>query len=343
MLFIDACFKRQTKHTPVWIMRQAGRYMPEYRALRAKAGSFLELCKNVKLASDVTMQPIDYLDVDAAILFSDILTLPASMGMNLSFVANKGPVFSDPLQNEKDLLNLKENAYLDMGYVYDIVSNVRARLDKSKALIGFAGSPWTVATYLVEGSGSKTFYNIKEKLYTKPNFIHQLLKILTEETKLYLENQIKAGADAIMLFDSWANALAYEDYYEFSFKYMLEISDYLKEKYPHIAIILFPRGVSSFLPQISGNFDVVGIDWSTSLKEARDILSDKYTLQGNMEPSKIHSKKHIDDSIDEIVSIMKGKNHIFNFGHGIMPSAKPEMVKYFIEQVHEKSRISKNH
>ncbi len=340
MIFIDACFKKPTDYTPIWIMRQAGRYMPEYRALRAEVGSFLDLCKSVKHATEVTLQPINYLNVDAAILFSDILTLPNAMGLDLSFEANKGPVFANPVQNEKDLLKLKNNAFKDMQYVYDTVQSVRGKLDKSKALIGFAGSPWTVATYMVEGSGTKTFYNIKQKLYTDPSFMHKLLEILTEQTKFYLEEQIKAGADAIMIFDSWANALPYEDYYEFSFQYMLEISNYLKEKYPHIALILFPKGVSSFLPQINGNFDVVGIDWSISLEYARDTLSHKYTLQGNMDPSKIHSKETIDEAVERIVDIMKGKSHIFNFGHGIMPTAKPELVKYLVEQVHKKSGIA---
>jgi len=338
MIFIDAALKQETEYTPVWIMRQAGRYMPEYRAIRKKVGSFLDLCKSVKYASEVTMQPVDYLNVDAAILFNDILTLPSAMNMSLSFEPNKGPVFSDPIENEKDLLKLDENATNNMQYVYDIVDNVRGQLDKSKALIGFAGSPWTVATYMIEGSGTKTFYKIKEKLYTNPEFIHKTLKILTEQTSQYLEKQILAGANAVMIFDSWASAISYEDYHEFSFKYMLEISDYLKSKYPNIPIILFPKGVSSFLPQINGNFDVLSIDWSTSMEYARDTLSDKYTLQGNMDPSKIHSKNTIDEAVDRIIKIMKGKNHIFNFGHGIMPTAKPELVRYLIEEVHKKSR-----
>lgn len=339
MIFIDACFKKQTPYTPVWMMRQAGRYLPEYMRVRKEAGDFLSLCKDYKRASEVTLQPVDILNVDAAIIFSDILVVPLEMGMNLSFQAGEGPVFEKRIQNKEDLNNLDINKALkNLSYVYDAIKLTRDNLPKDKALIGFCGAPWTIATYMIEGQGSKTYNICKKLLYTKPEFLHQILSKLTEILKLYLEEQIKAGANAVQIFDSWASALEMNEYFEFGFNYINEIVNYIKQKYPHIAVIVFPKSISGYLHKVNGNFDVFGVDWSTPLKSARDILSHKFTLQGNMEPCRLYSKEAISNGVEDILSIMNNKSHIFNLGHGILPDVPVENAKYFIDEVHKKSQ-----
>lgn len=339
MIFIDACFKKQTPYTPVWMMRQAGRYLPEYMRVRKEAGDFLSLCKDYKKASEVTLQPVDILNVDAAIIFSDILVVPLEMGMSLSFQAGEGPVFEKKIQNKEDLNNLDINKALkNLTYVYDAIKLTRDNLSQDKALIGFCGAPWTIATYMIEGQGSKTYNICKKLLYTNPEFLHQILSKLTQILKLYLEEQIKAGANAVQIFDSWASVLEMDEYFEFGFNYINEITNYIKQKYPHIAVIVFPKGISGYLHKVSGNFDVFSVDWSTPLKSARDILSSKFTLQGNMEPCRLYSKEAISKGVDEILSIMNNKPHIFNLGHGILPDIPVENAKYFIDEVHKKSQ-----
>ena len=339
MIFIDACFKKSVPYTPVWMMRQAGRYLPEYRAVREAAGTFLELCKDYKKASEVSLQPVDILDVDAAIIFSDILVVPLEMGMKLHFTQGEGPVFSKPLTNLEQIDALEiEKALKNLSYVYEAIALTREKLAKDKALIGFCGAPWTLATYMIEGRGSKTYAKSKKMLYQNPELLHALLGKLTQALKLYLEAQIKAGANAVQIFDSWANALEESAFYEFSFKYMLEICEFLKAKYPQVPILLFPRAVSGYLDKISGNFDVCGVDWSTPLALARDKLSDKYTLQGNLEPCRLYDKGAILNGVREIVKTMHGKNHIFNLGHGILPDISVENAKYFVNLVKELSR-----
>lgn len=339
MIFIDACFKKEVPYTPVWMMRQAGRYLPEYRAVRQSAGGFLNLCQDPQKAAEVTIQPVEIVGVDAAILFSDILVVPYEMGMDLEFVPNKGPVFHNPIFAKEDLKKLDvEKAIKNLDYVYETVKITRDKLAKDKALIGFAGAPWTVATYMIEGGSTKEYSKCKKMLYTNPEFLHSILGKVTEATKLYLENQIKAGVNAVQIFDSWASALEKEKFFEFSWKYILEICDYLKEKYPHIPVIAFPKGVGSFLCDIDGNFDVFGVDWGTPLISARDTLSHKYTLQGNMEPCRLYSKDSIKESVENIIEIMKGKPHIFNLGHGILPDIPVDNAKYFINLVHNLSK-----
>lgn len=338
MIFIDACLKKQTPYTPIWMMRQAGRYLKEYMAVRNRAGGFLNLCKDYKMASEVTIQPVEILDVDAAILFSDILVVPLEMGMDLEFIKGDGPVFKNPLKNIDDLKNLNIlKATKNLSYVYDTIKLTRDNLSKDKALIGFCGAPWTVATYMIEGRGSKTYAICKKMIYQNPNFVKEILSLVTEATKIYLENQIKSGVNAVQIFDSWASALEEEKFFEFSFSYILEIVDYLKSKYPQIPIIVFPKGISGYLDKISGNFDVFGVDWSTPLQNASEILSDRYVLQGNMEPCRLYDKSAILQGVREICSVMKGKNHIFNLGHGILPDIPIENVKYFINLVKEMS------
>ncbi|MDL0101780.1 uroporphyrinogen decarboxylase [Campylobacter felis] len=338
MIFIDACFKRQTPYTPVWMMRQAGRYLSEYMAVRQSAGDFLSLCKDYKKASEVSLQPVDILGVDAAIIFSDILVVPLEMGLELHFEKGEGPVFSTPLQNKEDLERLDDlSAVKKLHYVYDALSLTREKLPKDKALIGFCGSAWTIATYMIEGRGSKNYAKCKKLLYQNPEFLHQILRKLNEVLKAYLEEQIKAGANAVQIFDSWAGALEEGAFFEFSFAYMKELAAYLKQKYPHIPVILFPKGVSGYLERIDGEFDVFGVDWSTPLDLARDKLSHKFTLQGNMEPCRLYDKNAIKKGVEQILQIMQGKAHIFNLGHGILPDIPVENAKYFIKLVQESS------
>lgn len=338
MIFIDACFKKTTPYTPIWMMRQAGRYLPEYMRIRQEAGDFLSLCKDYKKASEVSLQPIEILGVDAAIIFSDILVVPLEMGMKLRFEKGEGPVFDNPISNIEDLKKLDtQNAHQKLNYVYDALKLTREKLPKDKALIGFCGSPWTIATYMIEGGGSKNYAKCKKMLYQNPELLHLILSNLTEVLKLYLEEQIKAGANAIQIFDSWASALEYNEFFNFSFNYMLKISNFIKNKYPNIPVILFPKGISGYLDKIEGNFDVFGVDWSTPLELARDKLSHKYTLQGNMEPCRLYDKNSIKESVDQILQIMKNKAHIFNLGHGILPDIPVENAKYFIKLVQESS------
>ncbi len=338
MIFIDACFKKSTPYTPIWMMRQAGRYLLEYMEVRKQAGDFLSLCKDYKKASEVSLQPIDILDVDAAIIFSDILVVPLEMGMNLRFEKGEGPVFDNPISTLEDLEKLDDqNAHKKLNYVYDALKLTREKLSQNKALIGFCGSPWTIATYMIEGSGSKNYAKCKKMLYQNPELLHKILNKLTQVLKLYLEEQIKAGANAIQIFDSWASALEYDKFFEFSFNYMLEISNFIKSKYPNIPVILFPKGISGYLDRIDGNFDVFGVDWSTPLDLARDKLSHKYTLQGNMEPCRLYDKNAIKEGVGKILKTMQNKAHIFNLGHGILPDIPVENAKYFIKLVQESS------
>ena len=339
MIFIDACFGKKTPYTPVWMMRQAGRYLPEYMAVRKEAGNFLNLCKDPQKACEVTLQPVDILGVDAAILFSDILVVPMEMGMELQFLQGEGPVFSSPIKTQKDLDKLSvEKAIEGLEYVYETIRLIRGKLAADKALIGFCGAPWTLATYMIEGQGTKTYAQVKKLIYANPQFMHALLKKVTDVLKGYLSKQIDSGADAVMIFDSWAAALEQSAYFEFSWSYMTEISAYIKAKYPHIPVILFPKGISGYLDQIDGEFDVFGVDWSTPIELAREKLGDKYILQGNMEPTRLYSKDAIDEGIDHIVNVMKNRRHIFNLGHGILPDIPVDHAKYFIQQVQKRTQ-----
>ncbi|MGM0623209.1 MAG: uroporphyrinogen decarboxylase [Campylobacterota bacterium] len=339
-IFVDACFGKPTPHTPVWMMRQAGRYLPQYMKVRGEAGSFLNLCHDPKKACEVTIQPLDIVGVDAAILFSDILVIPHEMGMDLEFIKGKGPVFNDPLQDEADidrLLGGKEAAD-KLTYVYDTIKLLKQELPEDKALIGFTGSPWTLVTYMIEGQGSKTYNLCKKLIYTQPQMMHKLLAKVTEVIKLYLQNQIEAGADVVQIFDSWAAALEKSAYFEFSWKYMVEIAEFIKEKYPHIPVIMFPKGIGQYLDDIYGNFDVFGVDWSTPMALAKEKLGDKYVLQGNMEPCRLYNKEATTKCVEAIQEVMGSKRHIFNLGHGILPDVPVENAKHFVDEC---KRVSK--
>ena len=341
-IFVDACFGKETPYTPVWMMRQAGRYLPEYMAVREKAGDFLSLCHNPELACEVTLQPVDILGVDAAILFSDILVIPDEMGMDLSFVKGEGPVFSDPIRSQEDLERLTggEEAASKLTYVYDTIKLIKERLAEDKALIGFTGAPWTLATYMIEGQGTKTYNICKKMMYSEPELLHNILRKVTDVVKLYMEKQIESGVDVVQIFDSWASAIEPSKYDEFSWKYMVEIAEYLKEKYPHIPVILFPKGIAAFVERgfVYGNFDVFGVDWGTPMALAKEKLGEKYVLQGNMEPCRLYNKQATTECVEALQEIMGGKRHIFNLGHGILPDVPVENAKHFIDECH---RVSK--
>ncbi len=339
-IFVDACFGKETPYTPVWMMRQAGRYLPEYMEVRKQAGNFLNLCHNPKLAAEVTLQPVDIVGVDAAILFSDILVVPNEMGMKLDFLTGEGPVFEKPIKNQADLDALLggDEAASKLTYVYDTIKLIKEQLADDKALIGFTGAPWTLATYMIEGEGTKTYNICKKMMYSNPEFLHRILAKVTEVVKIYMEKQIEAGIDVVQIFDSWAAAIEPAKYDEFSWKYMVEIADYLKAKYPHIPIIMFPKGIPAFLDKVYGNFDVFGVDWSTPMGYAKEKLGERYVLQGNMEPCRLYSKEATTECVEALQKIMGGKRHIFNLGHGILPDVPVENAKHFITECH---RVSK--
>ncbi len=339
-IFVDACFGKETPYTPVWMMRQAGRYLPEYMAVRAEAGNFLNLCHDPKKACEVTLQPIDIVGVDAAILFSDILVVPNEMGMKLDFLVGEGPVFADPVRDDEalDALIGGEEAANKLTYVYDTLKLIREELADDKALIGFTGSPWTLATYMIEGQGTKTYNIVKKLIYSDPEFMHKLLRKVTEVVKIYLEKQIEAGADVVQIFDSWAAALEKSKYFEFSWNYMKEIATHIKAKYPHIPIIMFPKGIPGYLDDIDGDFDVFGVDWSTPMALAKEKLGDKYVLQGNMEPCRLYSQEATKECVTQLAEIMKDGRHIFNLGHGILPDVPVENAKYFVKLCQEVSK-----
>lgn len=344
-IFVDACLGKETPYTPVWMMRQAGRYLPEYMEVRKAAGNFLNLCHDPAKAAEVTIQPLDIVGVDAAILFSDILVIPDEMGMDLSFVKGEGPQFADPIRTQEDLDRLiggKEASH-KLTYVYDTIKLLRKQLDErgdEKALIGFTGAPWTLATYMIEGQGTKTYNICKKMMYSNPELLHNILRKVTEVVKLYMEKQIQSGVDVVQIFDSWAAAIEPSKYNEFSWQYMVDIADYLKNKYPEVPIIMFPKGVASFIEQglVYGNFDVFGVDWGTPMALAKEKLGDRYVLQGNMEPCRLYSKEKTTQCVEAIQNIMGGKRHIFNLGHGILPDVPVENAIHFVKEC---QRVSK--
>ena len=344
-IFVDACLGKETPHTPVWMMRQAGRYLPEYMEVRADAGDFLSLCHNPEKAAQVTIQPLDIVGVDAAILFSDILVIPDEMGMDLSFIKGEGPKFSNPIETQEDLDALigGKEASSKLTYVYETIELLRKQLDDRDdeiALIGFTGAPWTLATYMIEGQGTKTYNICKKMMYSNPELLHNILVKVTEVVKLYMEKQIKSGVDVVQIFDSWAAAIEPSKYNEFSWKYMVEIADYLKSKYPEVPIIMFPKGITSFIEQglVYGNFDVFGVDWGTPMAMVKEKLGDRYVLQGNMEPCRLYDKEATTACVEAIQNTMQGKRHIFNLGHGILPDVPVENAIHFVSEC---KRVSK--
>ena len=359
--FLKACFLEKVDITPIWLMRQAGRYLPEYNKTRAKAGSFLQLAKNPNLASEVTLQPLDRYPLDAAILFSDILTIPDAMGLGLSFEQGEGPRFERPLRSEQSILDLHEADMDQLKYVFDAVSQIRKDLMQNGKqrvpLIGFSGSPWTLACYMVEGSGSKEFLETKTMLYKRPDLMRRILEINIQSVTRYLELQIDAGAQAVMLFDTWGGLLASGDYQEFSLDPMKEVIFRLKSSksyHASIPILLFTKGGGVWLNDIANSgADVVGLDWTMSLARARNQLVANHqsvALQCNLDPlilmgnEKIIQQKAAEilselaqtNSIKEGISPLDG--HIFNLGHGISQFTAPEQVHFLIDTIQTESK-----
>ena len=338
-VFLKTLFKEKTPYTPTWIMRQAGRYLPEYRETRKKAGSFLDLCKNKDFATEVTMQPLErYPNLDAAILFSDILTIPDSMGLGLYFEEGEGPKFKNPLKDENEIQKLDiPNIEEELAYVFNAVSSIKKALNNRIPLIGFSGSPWTLATYMVEGQGGTNFLKIKEMLYSRSDLINHILKINTEAVTKYLSCQIDAGADVVMIFDSWGGALAHNEYELYSLNYMkVIISNLNLLGYQNIPKILFTKGGGQWLKsQANSGANALGVDWQTQLGPARKLINDKVVLQGNLDPSILLSNpKEIEKAVKIVLDDYgKGEGHIFNLGHGITQFTPPENLQVLLETV----------
>lgn len=341
--FIRALLRQPIDRTPIWIMRQAGRYLPEYRATRKNAGNFLTLCKTPELACEVTLQPLQRFDLDAAIIFSDILTIPDAMNLGLYFVEGEGPKFHKPIRTLAEIKALPiPDPGIDLSYVLDAISLTRRELKNKVPLIGFAGSPWTLACYMLEGGVSREFRQVKTLLYQEPSALHHLLNTLTETTILYLNAQIAAGAQAIMIFDTWGGLLTTTAYQQFSLNYMTQIVANLKNENTQekVPVILFTKGGNLWLESIaSSGCDAIGLDWTIDIGLARQRLNNKVALQGNMDPAILFSD--LETIRCEVQNILQaygaGSGHIFNLGHGVSQYTKPENLKILVDAVHELS------
>jgi uroporphyrinogen decarboxylase len=342
--FLRALLRQPTEYTPVWLMRQAGRYLPEYRATRAKGGSFMGLATNPDLATEVTLQPIDRYPLDAAILFSDILTVPDAMGLGLHFVENEGPKFERPLKTEADVLALRAPEPGSLDYVFKAVTQIRTELNGRVPLIGFSGSPWTLACYMVEGQGSREFHTIKKMLYGRPDLMHRILDINAVSVADYLNAQIDAGAQAVMVFDSWGGALADGAFQEFSLHYMRKVVSLLKREKDGVKIpaIVFTKGGGHWAEEIAAiGADAIGLDWTANLSKIRALVGDKVALQGNLDPAILFASP--EQIRAEVVKVLDayGKHdtgHVFNLGHGISQFTPPESVAAMVDAVHAHSR-----
>lgn len=341
--YLRALLRQPVDKTPVWMMRQAGRYLPEYRRIRQQAGDFLSLCKNTELACEVTLQPLHRFPLDAAILFSDILTIPDAMGLGLYFSAGEGPMFQRPIDCLAAIEKLPiPDPEQELVYVMNAVRAIRKALQGKVPLIGFSGSPWTLATYMVEGRSSKAFTHIKKMMYTEPKALHLLLDKLAQSVILYLNAQIRAGAQSVMIFDTWGGVLTGSDYHQFSLHYMHQIIDGLQREHEgrKVPVTLFTKGGGQWLEAMAATgCEALGIDWMTDIEEARSRVGNKVALQGNMDPSILYaSKERIEFEVKTILKQFgQGSGHVFNLGHGIHQDISPEHVKSFINSVHKLS------
>lgn len=338
--FLKALRRVPVDYTPVWIMRQAGRYLPEYRAIREKMGGFLAMCKTPAVACEITLQPLNRFDLDAAIIFSDILTIPDAMGLGLYFEQGEGPCFKRPVRTEKDVLALKIPSEDSLAYVYEAVKLTRAALGGKVPLIGFAGSPWTMATYMVEGGSTKDFATIKRMMYEAPALLHQVLHVLSEAVSDYLIRQVKAGAQVLKIFDSWGGVLNTSAYHRFSLDYMKKIVQRVKAEWPQVPIILFTKNGHQWLESIADSgCDGVGIDWTIDIGTARRRVGEKVALQGNMDPMFLYAQpEEIRAEVKSILSSFgEHPGHVFNLGHGIHHGVSPDHVKVLVDAVHEGS------
>ncbi len=344
--FLRACLRQPTTHTPVWLMRQAGRYLPEYRATRAKAGSFMGLATNTDYATEVTLQPLERYPLDAAILFSDILTVPDAMGLGLSFALGEGPRFAHPVRDEAAVAKLEVPDMQKLRYVFDAVASIRKALNGRVPLIGFSGSPWTLACYMVEGAGSDDYRLVKTMLYRRPDLLHRMLAINADAVAVYLNAQIDAGAQAVMIFDSWGGVLADGAFQQFSLAYTRRVLAQLKTERDGVRVphIVFTKGGGPWLEEIAAlKPDVVGLDWTVNLAAARAKVGDRVALQGNLDPNVLFA---LPEQIEaEVLKVLHAfgapgpaSGHIFNLGHGISQHTPPESVAVLVEAVHTHSR-----
>ena len=348
--FLRACLRQPTEYTPLWLMRQAGRYLPEYKASRAKAGSFMGLATNPDYATEVTLQPVDRFALDAAILFSDILTVPDAMGLGLSFSPGEGPKFERAIRDEAAVAALAIPDMHKLQYVFDAVSSIRRALDGRVPLIGFSGSPWTLACYMVEGAGSDDYRQVKSLMYARPDLMHRILAINADTVAAYLNAQIEAGAQAVMIFDSWGGVLADGAFQEFSLAYSRRVLAQLKTEHEgqRIPSILFTKGGGLWLTEIAdAGADVVGLDWTVNLTRARAQVGERVALQGNMDPNVLFASPETvqAQAIKVLDSFGNPRNadgtwagHVFNLGHGISQFTPPEHVTALVETVHSHSR-----
>ncbi len=341
--FLRALSREPVDVTPVWMMRQAGRYLPEYKATRAQAGDFMSLCKNAELACEVTLQPLERYDLDAAILFSDILTIPDAMGLGLYFETGEGPRFRKVIRSEADVDALPiPKAASDLDYVMNAVTTIRSALNGRVPLIGFSGSPWTLATYMVEGGSSKDFRHIKQMMYATPTVLHQLLDKLAQSVTDYLNEQIRCGAQAVQIFDTWGGVLSPQMYMEFSLRYMRQIISGLIREHEgrKVPVIMFTKNGGQWLETMAdAGADALGLDWTTNIDDARRRVGDKVALQGNMDPSVLYAPPaRIRAEVADILERFgHGEGHVFNLGHGIHQFVDPESAGVFVDAVHELS------
>lgn len=333
-LILRAAKGEKTERTPVWLMRQAGRILPEYRAIRNSLSGFKELVETPELAAEVTIQPVDILGVDAAIIFSDILVIPEAMGLTYEMVEKKGPHFPETVNSSSDLSSLKVADPEDLGYVYEAIKITKKELDGRVPIIGFAGAPWTIFSYMVEGGGSKTFSKARGMLYTETEMADQLLEMITQSTIRYLKQQIAAGASMVQIFDSWAGVLPAAHYSRFSLKYIAQICDAITE----VPVTVFAKGAWWALAEMNYlNCRTVGLDWNMSPTDAKHLLPNK-TLQGNFDPCALYaSNETIKVETQKMLETFEGHPHIANLGHGVYPDTDPNKVKYFVETVKELS------
>lgn len=337
--FLRALLNQPVKYTPVWLMRQAGRYLPEYRASRAKAGSFLDLCRNTDLATEVTLQPLDRFALDAAILFSDILTIPDAMGLGLDFVEGEGPRFERPLQNEEDINSLQVPDMSKLRYVFDAVTSIRRALNGSVPLIGFSGSPFTLACYMVEGRGSRDFRHLKTMMYRRPDLLQRILQINAQTVTEYLNEQIAAGAQAVQIFDTWGGILSDAAFKRYDLPYLQQVVSGLNRRAENrqVPVVIFTKGGGLWLEQLAqSGADALGMDWTVNLQQARQLVGTHVALQGNLDPLALFgSQDCLELEIERLLAEYgHGSGHVFNLGHGINQYTDPEQVAFMVEMVH---------
>lgn len=336
-LILRAARGEKTERTPVWLMRQAGRILPEYRAVRNSLSGFIELVKNPDLAAEVTIQPVDILGVDAAIIFSDILVIPEAMGLPYEMIEKKGPWFPNTIKSEADLENIRiADSSSDLGYVIDAIKVTKRELAGRVPLIGFAGAPWTIFCYMVEGHGSKTFSNARKMLYTQPALAEKLMQMITDSTITYLKAQIEAGANIVQVFDSWAGILPPDQYEQFSMKYIRQICSAITE----VPVTVFAKGAYFARKSMSTlDCETIGLDWNMDIAESRMLIGENKTLQGNLDPCALYgSNAEVENATKKMLNTFGPNRHIANLGHGVYPDINPEKVKVFVNTVKEYSQ-----